>query len=256
MESLNELFKLTGAIVLGGGSLSAIIYMAFKYLAAKWLDARFEEKLQALKHQQEKEIEGLRFKISAMLDRAVKLHQREFEVLPEAWSMLNDAFWKSQSLMSVIQSYPDIDKMPHQQQIEFISSCCLQDWQKKELFVANKKNELYQKYIRRYNLNDSVEIIREAYTYLIKNGIFINDQLRKEFGVIHDQIWNALNEHQLNEDHDILPRKREHIDKLLTEGEGLMKKLERNVHERLWPIESEMLNVQLGESPRRSVQKI
>lgn len=236
---LDHVLKLIGAIVLTGGGLSLIVYQAFKHFAAKWLDARFEERLQALKHQHGKEIEELRFKISAMLDRAVKLHQREFDVLPDAWSKLNDAFWNTRGFVSLIQSYPDIDRMIPQQQEEFITSCRLLDWQKTELRQTNEKNNVYQKHIFWQNLSDAQTKAQDAYTYLIKNGIFINDEIRAKFKVIHDLVWSALTEHQLNVEDEIRPRLRKDIGKLLNEGEGLMKELERSVHHRLWPVEGE-----------------
>jgi len=240
MEALDLVLKLIGGIVLAGGGLSLIVYQVFKHLAAKWLDSRFKEKLQALKHQHEKEIEELRFKISAMLDRAVKLHQREFEVLPEAWSKLNDTFWNVRGFVSPMQSYPDIDRMPPQQQEEFIASCRLVEWQKVELRETDEKNNIYQKHIFWHNLSDAKIKASDAYTYLIKNGIFINDEIRSKFTIVHDLVWNALTEHQMNEEHNIRPLQRERIGKLLSDGEGLMKELERSVHQRLWPVESEV----------------
>jgi len=46
--------------------------------------------LLAYKHEQQKELEHLKFSINAQMDRATKLHQREFEALPEAWSNSTD----------------------------------------------------------------------------------------------------------------------------------------------------------------------
>lgn len=86
---LEELLKAIGLLVVAAGGLTAIAYAIFKNLGEKWLDARFDERLAAYKHEQQKELEQVRFKITALLDRATKLHQREFEVLPEAWSLLN-----------------------------------------------------------------------------------------------------------------------------------------------------------------------
>src|SRR5690242_14921631 len=94
MEGLEEILKAVGAVVLAGGGMSLIVYQVFKHLAARWLESKFEERLQALKHAHGKELEQLRFRISALLDRATKLHQREFEVLPDAWAKLNDAFYE------------------------------------------------------------------------------------------------------------------------------------------------------------------
>jgi hypothetical protein len=235
MDELEPLLKLVGGIVVAGGGLSLIVYQTFKHLAAKWLDARFEERLQALKHEQQKELEQLRYKVSALLDRAVKLHQREFDVLPEAWSKLNDAYWYVRSFVSAPQSYPDVDRMNPAQLEEFISGCQLQEWQKSELRDTPEKTRYYQKAIFWHKLNQANDKSRDAYTYLIKNGILINEDLRKKFSAIHDIFWNALTEHQMNEEHDTRPLQRDQISKLVSEGDDMMKNLERDIHERLWP---------------------
>lgn len=238
MDTLDQLSKVVGSIVIVGGGLSVIVYQAFKYLAAKWLDTKFKERLQLLQHQHEDEIEQLRFKISAMLDRATKLHQREFEVLPEAWAKLNDSFWNIRSFVSPIQSYPDIDSMSIPQQNEFIASCLLKDWEKIQLREIEKKNTFYQEKIFWHDLHNAQTKARDAYTYLIKNGIFVDDDIRTKFSTLHDLIWEALTEHQFNEEHHIRPRHREKVQPFMATGENLMKELERVIHERLWPVES------------------
>jgi len=230
-----SLLKLVGGIVVAGGSLSLIVYHAFKHLAAKWLDARFEERLEALKHEQQKELEQLRYKVSALLDRAVKLHQCEFDVLPEAWSKLNDAYWYVRSFVSAFQSYPDVDRMKPAQQEEFINNCQLQGWQKAELRQATEKTRYYQSAIFWHKLAQANDKSRDAYTYLIKNGIFISEDLRRQLSAIHDLFWNALTEHQVNEEHDVWPRQNDRIDRLASDGDDMMKTLERQIHQRLWP---------------------
>jgi len=92
MEILRVILEWIGAIVIGSGVLVSMVYAAFKYLATKWLDSQFAARLQELKHQHDREIEELRFKIAALLDRTTKLHEREFETLPEAWEKLIEAF--------------------------------------------------------------------------------------------------------------------------------------------------------------------
>jgi len=93
--------------------------------------------LEAYKHQQQKELEELRFKISGLLDRTTKLHQREFEVLPEAWAKLVIAHAKVQGLVSAFQEHPDLDRMTPKQLEEFIQNSQLKQWQKDELRSAD-----------------------------------------------------------------------------------------------------------------------
>jgi hypothetical protein len=229
-------------VVLAGGGLSVIVYQAFKHLAARWLDSKFDERLQALKHQHGKELEQLRFKIAALLDRATKLHQREFEVLPDAWAKLNDAYWSARASVASIQQLPDLNRMVAPQLEEFITNCKLATWEKDHLRqLGESKNKFYREHIFLHELTDAQEKAQIAYAFSIKNGIFVDDQIGAKFMVIHDLIWNALVEQRVNEEYKNHPKERPRIDDLNSRGEALMKELERVVRERLWPEESVQL---------------
>jgi hypothetical protein len=91
-DLLQNVLTAIGAFIVAGGGVGAIAYALFRFFSEKWLNAKFEERLAAYKHAQQKELEELRFKISALMDRTTKLHQREFDTLPEAWTKLNDAY--------------------------------------------------------------------------------------------------------------------------------------------------------------------
>ena len=73
---LDELLRAIELVVVAGGGLVGIAYAMFKRLGEKWLDAKFDERLAAYKHEQQKGLEQLRFKINTLLDRAIKLHHR------------------------------------------------------------------------------------------------------------------------------------------------------------------------------------
>jgi cell division protein FtsB len=70
---------LSAAIVFGA------LFGALKWFGENWINSKFSERLEAFKYAQQRELEQLKFQINASMDRAVKLHQREFETLPEAW---------------------------------------------------------------------------------------------------------------------------------------------------------------------------
>ena len=238
MEALEQVLKFVGAVVLAGGGVSLIAYQAFKHLAARWLDSKFDERLQALRHAHGKELEQLRFKIAALLDRTTKLHQKEFELLPEAWSKLNDAFWEVRAFVSPMQAYADIDRMTPPQQEEFIEGSRLTSCQKDELRKSDQKNLLFQKQIFWHRLHDVQGKTRDAYQHFMRNGIFLDKAIREKFSALHDLIWNALTEHQFNQEHELRPRDSEKCRELSSKGESMMKELEGIVHARLWPAES------------------
>ncbi len=90
----------------GVSGISAAAIQGFKHFSDKWLDAKFARRVEELRHAHARELKDLHFKIAALLDRVTKQHAREFEVLPEGWSRLNDAFWQSIQSVSPFQSYP------------------------------------------------------------------------------------------------------------------------------------------------------
>ena len=111
----------------------AAAYAVFQFLGKRWLEARFAERLERFKHDQNQEIERLRYRINALMDRTTKLHQHEFEVLPEIWDKLGIAFSATSNFTSRMASYPDLDQMGEAQFSEFLAACELFGWQKDEL---------------------------------------------------------------------------------------------------------------------------
>lgn len=237
MDSVRLVLEAIGAIIVAGGGIALIVYAVFKHLAVKWLDAQFAERLQSLQHRHQRELEELRFKIAALLDITTKLHQREFDMLPEAWSKLNDAFWEARATTAVARQYPDIEKMNAAHQAEFIDGCRLQSWEKEELRQSERKNEYYQKRIAWHDLSEARKKSRESHIFLLKNGIFFSEELRNAFHRVDDIVWDAVVEHGMNVEHEARSTMHEHITVLMQQGEPLLHELERKMRERLWPKE-------------------
>lgn len=187
----------------GGGAVivSALVgaaYGLFRLFGEKWLTAKFNERLEAYKHQQQKELEELRFKISGLLDRTTKLYQREFEVLPEAWGKLVIAHGNVQGLVAAFQQYPDLNRMNADQLTELIDKSNLRDWQKEELRKADNKTDYYQTASRWVRLWEVRDLYREYFVYQLKNGIFIRPEIRQRFKVITDLMQSALFEYEFD----------------------------------------------------------
>jgi hypothetical protein len=234
MGTIQSFLAALGALVGAGGTIAAISFGLFRLFSEKWLSARFDERLAAYKHAQQKELEELRFKINALMDRTVKLHQKEFDVLPEAWAHLIDAHGVVSSITSPIQSYPDLDRMNDQQLDEFLENSPLANWQKQEIKNTSRRNEYYTKAIAWHKISKGRDAIRELYVFLRKNGIFIPEPTKTMFANLEQLIYNALLEYEINETHQIIPRQLNDQDKLRKEGEVLIKQLEKDVQDRLW----------------------
>lgn len=236
-EILEKVAAAFGAIVIASGTLTGLALWLFKVFGEKWLSNKFSERLEAFKHDQQKEIEHLRFEISKLLDRTTKLHQREFEVLPRAWSLLSKSYHAVKGVTAGLQTYPDISRMSAAHLEEFLSKSPLENWQKDELRSASDLNRYYQDAIFWHHAGIARKACRKSAVYLLRNGIFMPPALKEKFHKIEKLAWSALVEHELNKAHDIRPMQREEMQRLLKDGDPLMKELEAEVQKRLWSSE-------------------
>jgi hypothetical protein len=216
--------------------LGAIIYWLFKLLAEKWLNAKFEERLSAYKHAQQKELEHLKFEISALLDRAVKLHQREFDVLPEVWGLLTDAFSITRPIGLGAGFAPDINRMTAAQFDYFLEQIPLVSWQKEELRVASDRGKYYLDAIMWHDLNRAQDACGKFHVYLLKNGVFIPPDIKEKFSDMDDLLAGVIGERRmgLQNPNTAMAGKFDKGVALDGRGFGLLKSLEEKVQARLW----------------------
>lgn len=234
---LDQLFELAGKIVLVGGGASVIVYHAFKYLAAKWLEEKFRKNFQQLVHDQNKEIERLKSELTKSFDRAEKLHQREFETLPEVWGKVSEAYWAAASLVSPLQMHSDLNRMQQKQLASFVAQSDLAEWQKEEVLSSSDKTKKFQELIYWHKLSRCFKASRDADIALSKVGIFVLDPIKEKLQAIIDLSRGALTEDQINHEHPPQrhsDRLNSDIDRMRTDGKEWMEEAERLIKNRIW----------------------
>jgi len=117
---MQPVFAAIGYVVMVAGGGAAVAVGLFRAFGERWLNAIFEKQLAAYRHEQQKELEHLRYRINALMDRMTKVHQREFDVVPEAWSRLIDSYNQVTAFVASLQKYPDLDRMPQAHLDEFL----------------------------------------------------------------------------------------------------------------------------------------
>ena len=225
-----------GTVIAVGGGAAGVAYLFFRFLGEKWINAKFEERLAAYKHVQQQELERLKLKINTLMDRTTKLHQREFDTLPEAWSRLVSADGGIGAFTSSLQEYPDVNRMTAPQLEHFLDTSELVQWQKEELRSEKDKNRYYQKAIYWHRKAKAREAYGELYTYLARNGIFMPSALKDKFAEFASLLWDALMEHEFNVEDEIIPRERDKKKAYEGKGKELRTAIETEVQGRLWSI--------------------
>jgi hypothetical protein len=235
-ETIRLFLAAIGAFITAGGTIVLLAFGVFKKFGENWLNAKFNERLEAFRHVQQKELEELRFRINSLFDRKTKLHQKEYEVIPGAWARIADAHGVVTAFTSFLQSYADVGRMTDSQLEEFLSDSKLLNWQRSELKAADRKdrNKYYQDVLFYHTFGDCRRKCRKSYVYLQRNGIFMPRELLEKFRKFDGMVWAALNEHQSNKELDEVPRRREAANMLRDEGGPLFSELEETIQKRLW----------------------
>ena len=173
-------------------------YGVFRALGAGWLDKHFQTKLELFKHEQQKEIEQLRRDINSEFSRISKVHQKEFEVLPQAWQLMHIAQGYVADLVARLRFFPDFDRMTEPQFEEFVQSCPLSPVQRQELRDAHNRWAYYTNTIRWIDLRQARSAQIALGNCLALNSIFMTEDLRQQFKQINQDIATII----VNEESD------------------------------------------------------
>lgn len=222
-----------GLSAVGFGGIFLAVFGAMKVFGDKWVNSKFNERLEAFKHGQQREIETLKFGFSAAMDRASKLHQREFETLPDAWSTLIDGFNSVLAFTAAFQSYPDINRMSDAELDEFFLDNEFSKSSEIEIKSSDNRNKALQKAIFWLRHGKAADKLREHHALILKQGIFMSADIKARFVAIGDLSWDALSEHRIKyelEEYGERPQR----DALERVGNRLLNELETIIRDRLW----------------------
>lgn len=193
MESIKVLlFSLLGQVFAYSALSVAVAYGAFRWFAKSWLENKFKEKLAAAQHEYNKEIQRLKARVDAMGSGVIRLHQKEFEVLPEAWGLLDNAVGLVSWITHPMQSYPKLRGLNSEELEEFLAGTEFRDSHKKRIREAGDKDKIYQDLVFRYRAGKVQDAIRELQNYVARNVIFLKPELSKAFTEVSQILWSAM----------------------------------------------------------------
>lgn len=220
-------------LFVGGGAVAAVAFLARIY-ADKWLQGRFDRQLEAFRTEQQKEMEHVRYRINAYFDRAVRLHTVEFEILPEIWRKLFDAFHETQHFCNYGRMVHDLDKMKPVELETFLTNSPLLDYQKEEVRQAGRKGDRYYKIEHYHELARVKRIYYDFTGYFMKNAIFLAVDVEAKLNEVRDIIHGAWSEKEYRTDFgDNGTKAYEKFEMLKSRGETLLNEIREQMRELL-----------------------
>lgn len=233
MTISDAILKLLGEALAYGGGGAVVAYLLFQYFGKNWIENKFAQRLEQHKHQQALELQRLHLEIDSMLSGALKLQEREFQLLPEAWQKLDEAHGLVRRLVSPGQEYPNVDRMTPAELEEFLSKSELTETQKQRVRTANNRLKAYEETIFWHRLHCVKIAISDLENFVARNGIFFPTSIKDKFTQISNLFWSAIISKQVGHEAEDYRMQSEGWKKIQEEAEPLYKAIEGEIQARL-----------------------
>jgi hypothetical protein len=179
-EGAQLVFSLVGQLVAAGGGGAIVAFALFRFLGKSWIQNEFS-----------KDLEVAKAEISLLTARRLKLHDREYEVFPEAWSKLNRA---SESLGRAIASFrtmPDLKRMDAEELSGWIERSDLSAGERDFLLKEHDKNRALSRIMDVRGVSDAHKHFSEFHLYIHENRIFLSPDLKEKIDEIDQLMWSS-----------------------------------------------------------------
>lgn len=162
-----------------GGSGALVAYGLFKFLGKKWIENKFQKSLEDHKHKHDKEIQRLKCEIDSQLSRVTKIHEKEFEVLPQAWVKLDILLDSIRHFLLETHNILKLDKMSDSELEDFLSKSDLNDSAKQNIRNEDKENrKIWYFFAKSKKASDACLDFQD---YIAKNAIFLSSDIKNKF---------------------------------------------------------------------------
>ncbi len=233
MDGSDVLFRFLGRIAAYGGGAAVIAYLLFQYLGKQWIENKFAQRLEEHKHQQAIELQRLRVEIDSLLSGALKIQEREFQSLPEAWHKLDEAHGLVRWLVSPGQEYPNLDKLSPEELEEFLQGTKFTETQRGRIRSARSRLKEYEEIEFWHRLHRVKHSVSDLQSFVARNGIFFPATLKAKFNEICDLLWSALISKEVGYEAKDYKMQNEGWKEIEEKAEPLYKAIEAEVQSRL-----------------------
>ena len=193
-------------LTVGGPTLAVGLsagFGLFKVLGPKLVDHRLNLRLERFKADRQTDLERLRQFLSGRVSR---IHEKEFEVLPEAWFMMQVAHGAaSEAVTPFLFGFEqrDITTLTDEELDIFLSKeTFLSDIQKARLRKSADRKTYFRDARELYSINDALEKYVLFSNYLFKHSIFMTEDLYAKFRAVADDLSCGVQEYRIGKDAD------------------------------------------------------
>jgi hypothetical protein len=203
-------------------------------IGQRLLSHLFDERLAALKHEHDQQIEELRSSLSHIADRGQRSNEKEYAALSDIWEKFVDAYLAANSALIGLIRIPDLTDMSDDAVKAYLSTTKFSERTVAEILKAQPqdRNDALTRRIEARRIGDAHLAIQQARTIMRTRGIFAPEELIKKIQVCLDLLSRAVLR-DVEFHHGTTSLEAKDISDLLQNGEPLFTDLGNAVRDRL-----------------------
>lgn len=166
-----------------------------KYVITKWLDNKFESRIQKMQHDNELQLKKIEVQLNAKLDRETKINQKDFEVIPEMWVKISESFRMVNELRFSFQQQPDLNTRNDLEVRNIIGCYGMSQSEQDEILNSTDKNVSFSLWKDRNRSIEADAAYRDSVLYLTRNSIILGAELKMKLLALHRLMRAAITEY-------------------------------------------------------------
>lgn len=191
-----DIFELIIAVVTAGGGGALITFLGIRSFGDAWLNSKFEEKLEAFRHDRAKELERFKFEIDSAFKARDRIQEKQFEGCMSIWASLKDAQSKLLVSINMLQQYPNIRWMTDHKREEFLQEFDFPKSTLDEILSSDDPQAVFTKIISRQRFIEAAEEFSKFDRVTRTYELFFD---QTTFGLIRD-VTDAMHEVMLDKE--------------------------------------------------------
>lgn len=233
--TLDDVTQFIGRFFAYGLPSIGLFWLFSQKTAERWIDAHFAKRQKEFEHEQAKELQRLKVRLDTVVQGALKLQEREFKIIPEAWEKISEALGLALWLSAPFQQTIDLEYMSEAEIAEFLEKSELLETQKSRLREADRRerNEIYREIEARIRHARCRNALSDADRFIKANGLFMPEGLKAQFSMLVELIWECLVSYQVGSQAKDYKMINEGWKSLKEKGEPLHAEIETVIRSRL-----------------------
>jgi hypothetical protein len=190
----DQVMAFIGQILLAGGGGAVVAYVLISWLGKRWIEDKFAKSLEASKAAHLQELEKFKAQTNALFNQISKIHDKEFEILPNAWFKLHQSLGSLGIVAAMFKEYPDVKRYNDNELHELMQKRNFSESERERIMSADpsERNKSFEEIVFWQDLNIAYEKWTDFHNYLIYNKIFLNLDLFEDFTNIDKRLQNIL----------------------------------------------------------------